>query len=252
MNNAALHLAQHQSEDMDGLIRSYAHLVSREVRRLCRTLPSRFDRSELEAYGLVGLYEAIQRYDASRAVTFERFARLRIRGAILDGVRTEMWAPSLTEECRDMEEARAALISQLGRGPSDAELAQALGIKPGRLAYLQTMSTTCHPISLDAETFADDDGTPEAVHNTVADANSPAPESEVLNQERIETLAGLIGELPERERLIITLVFYEELPQRVISQILGISVPRVSQLQAKTLRDLKRRMASDEFGRGLR
>lgn len=231
-------------QDLNHLIRAYLPLVSREIKRLCRSLPYTFESRELQSYGMVGLYEALLRYDPTRAVRFEHYARLRIRGAALDGVRSESWAPTLVHRLRELDEARENLVGQLGRRPTEQDLANSLGIQRSQVAYLQSMANASRTISLDMETTADEDGSPEPLRDRLPAPSSAGPEAEVLRQERVNILAAAISDLTEKERLVITLAFYEELPGHAIARIMRCSAARVSQLQSRALRKLRLQLHS--------
>ena len=226
------------------LILTYAPLVKYIAVRLCSTLPDHVEKSELVSDGLVGLIEAVDRYRPGEGVRFQSFAVQRIRGAMLDRMRSLDWAPrSLRLTQRQVEEAAAKLEQRLGRIPSWDEVAAELGITradlDGALAEVGRSSVLALDATLPGAAGEDDAGD---LRSRIADGNALDPADDFDLEDRREALVRAIDALPERERLVLVLFYYEELPLRDISSILGVTESRVSQLQGQALVRLRARL----------
>lgn len=220
----------------DRLILTYAPLVKYVAGRLGSGLPNHVEESDLVSYGLLGLISAIERYEPSRDVKFETYAVTRIRGSIIDELRSMDWVPrSIRARARDIERAIAALESRLGRAPTDAEIAKKLGVTEEELGD-----------SLLDISRSSGSGDPVALIDTIEDPLAAAPESELAVTEVKEVLGDAIAALPEREKLVVTLYYYEELTLREIGEVLGVTESRVSQLHTKAVLRLKARLAGSQ------
>jgi RNA polymerase sigma factor for flagellar operon FliA len=230
----------------DRLVLTYAPLVKYVAGRLGAGLPSHVDESDLVSYGLLGLIDAIERYDPDRDVKFETYAIQRIRGAIIDELRSMDWVPrSVRSRARDIEKAIAALESQLHRPPSDEEIAGKLGITEDELDESLLEISRSSIAALD-ELWASPTGSGDAVAlvDTLEDPHSVEPGGEIEKTELKELIGESIAALPEREKLVITLYYYEELTLREIGEVLGVTESRVSQLHTKAILRLKARLSS--------
>lgn len=234
------HRDQQAREDLVG---RYASLVRYVAGRMAMGLPSQVELDDLESYGLFGLLEAIDRFDPARGVKFETYALTRVRGAIIDGLRADTWAPALKQKAKQMEQVQANLESQLGRDPTDEELASKLGLSVTDLARRQAEVSAAVMLSLDEVASAGDDGEGLTVADRLADPKSPDPESEAMFTEKKETLAVAIEKLSEKERLVITLFYYEGLTAKEIAMVMNLSVARISQLHSKAILRLRGRLS---------
>lgn len=223
------------------LILAYAPIVRQVAGRLAMGLPPSVELDDLESYGLFGLMEAVERFDPGRGVKFETYAVQRVRGAILDGLRAETWAPALRQKARQMEEAYGTLETCLGRAPTDEELAGHLGITVADLARREAEVGAAVLISLE-DSWSSEDGEAMAMSERLADARAPDPVNEALRSERREVLAQAIEKLPEKERLVVTLFYYEGLTAKEIALVMKLSVARISQLHSKALLRLRGRL----------
>lgn len=228
----------------DRLILTYAPLVKYVAGRLGAALPDHVEQSELISDGLVGLIEAVDRYRPGEGVKFESYALPRIKGAMLDRMRSLDWAPrSLRTSQRRIEQTLRKLEQRTGRAPSWDEVAEELGVSredlDGALAEIGRSAL----VALD-RTYTgageEDDGLD--LYSRIADPTADEPASELELEEQRELLVKAIDALPERERLVLVLFYYEELPLRAISSMLGVSDSRVSQLQAQALVRLRARL----------
>lgn len=245
-NTAALWKRYKEARDLgarEELVAAYAQLVRHVAGRLAMGMPSQVDVEDLESYGLFGLMEAIERFDPGRGVKFETYAMTRIRGAIIDGLRADTWAPALKQKNKQLEEAVAALETRLGREPSDEELAQELGLTVGDLNRRRSELTAAIIFSLDEVASASDDSEGVSMADRLEDPTSPDPEQEALFSERKEILAKALEKLSEKERLVITLFYYEGLTAKEIAMVMNLSVARISQLHSKAILRLRGRLA---------
>jgi RNA polymerase sigma factor for flagellar operon FliA len=228
----------------DRLILTYAPLVKFVAGRLGSGLPAHVDEGDLVSYGLLGLIGAIERYDPEREIKFETYAISRIKGAIIDELRALDWVPrSVRTRARDIERAIADLERRLHRAPTDEEIAEKLGITGGELEESLTEISRTSIAALDELWTATAGGDQVALIDTIEDTSGPDPQGALAQTELKEALGEAIARLPEREKLVVTLYYYEELTLREIGEVLGVTESRVSQLHTKAILRLKARLA---------
>ncbi len=230
----------------DRLILTYAPLVKYVAGRLGSGLPAHVDEGDLVSYGLLGLMGAIERFDPTREIKFETYAISRIKGQIIDELRAMDWVPrSVRARARDIERAIAELEKKLERAPTDEEIAQKLGITTDELEESLTDIGRSSIAALDELwTVSGGDGDQVALIDTLEDEGAPDPQSALSVTEQKEALAEAIALLPEREKLVVTLYYYEELTLREIGEVLSVTESRVSQLHTKAVLRLKAHLAS--------
>jgi RNA polymerase sigma factor for flagellar operon FliA len=213
----------------DRLILTYAPLVKFVAGRLGSSLPSHVDEQDLVSYGLLGLIGAIERFDPDREIKFETYAIARIKGAIIDELRSLDWVPRS--------------VSGLMRAPTDAEIAAKVGISEDELERSLSDISRSSMAALD-ELWSPQGGSDQvALIDTIEDPAGPDPEFSLEQTELNEALAEAIARLPEREKLVVTLYYYEELTLREIGEVLGVTESRVSQLHTKAVLRLKARLS---------
>ena len=228
----------------DRLILTYAPLVKYVAGRLGSGLPAHVDEGDLVSYGLLGLIGAIERYDPGRDIKFETYAITRIRGAIIDELRAMDWVPrSVRSRARQIERAMGELESRLMRVPTDEEVAKRLGITDDELAESLNEISRSSIGALDELWTVSPGGDQIALIDTIEDPHGPEPQSALDQTELREALADAISRLPEREKLVVTLYYYEELTLREIGEVLGVTESRVSQLHTKAILRLKARLS---------
>jgi RNA polymerase sigma factor for flagellar operon FliA len=228
----------------DRLILTYAPLVKYVAGRLGSGLPAHVDEGDLVSYGLLGLIGAIERFDPTRDIKFETYAISRIKGAIIDELRALDWVPrSVRSRARDIERAIAELESKLGRAPNDDEIAAKVGITTEELEDSLTEISRSSIAALDELwTMSGEGGDQVSLLDTIEDTDGPNPQDALAQTELREALGEAIARLPEREKLVVTLYYYEELTLREIGEVLGVTESRVSQLHTKAILRLKSRL----------
>jgi RNA polymerase sigma factor for flagellar operon FliA len=228
----------------DRLILTYAPLVKYVAGRLGSGLPAHVDEGDLVSYGLLGLIGAIERYDPDRDIKFETYAISRIKGAIIDELRALDWVPrSVRARAREIERSMTELEAKLGRAPTDEELAAKIGISVDELEESLTDISRSSIAALDELWSVSGEGDQVSLLDTIEDETGPRPEAALDETEMREALADAISRLPEREKLVVTLYYYEELTLREIGEVLGVTESRVSQLHTKAILRLKARLA---------
>lgn len=225
------------------LVVAYAALVRYVAGRMAMGLPAHIELDDLESYGLIGLLEAIDRFDPGRGIKFETYAVTRVRGAILDRIRADTWAPALRQKAKQLEEAHARLESELGREPTEEELAARLSLTLPDLHRRRTEVAAALIFSLDEGGATGEEGEGLSVADRLEDPRSPDPEAEAIFAERRDLLANAIEKLTEKERLVITLFYYEGLTATEIAHVMNLSVARISQLHAKAILRLRGRLS---------
>ena len=230
----------------DRLILTYAPLVKYVAGRLGSGLPAHVDEGDLVSYGLLGLIGAIERFDPDRDIKFETYAIARIKGSIIDELRSMDWVPrSVRARARDIERAIGDLESRLTRAPTDEEIAAKLGITEEEFQDSLLEISRSSIAALD-ELWASPGSSGDAVAliDTIEDPRAAEPQSAMAHTELREALGEAISRLPEREKLVVTLYYYEELTLREIGEVLGVTESRVSQLHTKAILRLKARLSS--------
>jgi len=226
------------------LIVAYAPLVKYVAGRLGSGLPAHVDEGDLVSYGLLGLIGAIERYDPERDIKFETYAIARIKGAIIDELRALDWVPrSVRSRAREIERAIAELEARLGHAPTDEEIAGKIGISVEELEESLTDISRSSIAALDELWSVSGEGDQISLLDTIEDPSGARPADALDETELKEIVADAISRLPEREKLVITLYYYEELTLREIGEVLGVTESRVSQLHTKAILRLKSRLS---------
>jgi RNA polymerase sigma factor FliA len=215
--------------------------------RLSSGLPAHVEEADLISYGLTGLISAIGRFDLSREIKFETYAITRIRGAIIDELRTLDWVPrSVRARAREIEKVNRKLEARLQRAPTDEEMAAELVVSVDEFheALLQISNSTI--VALDELWHvADATGDKVSLLDTLPDRGAPDPQALVDQSELRDRIADAIAALPEREKLVVALYYYENLTLREIGEVLGVTESRVSQLHTKAVLRLRSKLAHE-------
>jgi RNA polymerase sigma factor for flagellar operon FliA len=202
---------------------------------------------DLISYGLGGLISAIERFDPTREIKFETYAITRIRGAIIDELRNLDWVPrSVRARAREIERANMKLEARLQRAPTDEEMAEELGVELDEFqeTLLQISNSTI--VALD-ELWNVQEGTgdPVTLLDTLPDRDALDPQQLVDQSELRDRIADAIAALPEREKLVVALYYYENLTLREIGEVLGVTESRVSQLHTKAVLRLRSKLQTE-------
>ena len=227
----------------DRLILTYAPLVKYVAGRLGSGLPAHVDEGDLVSYGLLGLIGAIERYDLERDIKFETYALARIKGAIIDELRALDWVPrSVRSRAREIERAIGEIEAKTGRAPTDEEIAAKVGISEDALDESLSDISRSSIAALDELWSVSGEGDQISLLDTLEDTTGARPADALDETETKELIADAISRLPEREKLVVTLYYYEELTLREIGEVLGVTESRVSQLHTKAILRLKSRL----------
>jgi len=220
------------------LIKEFAHVIRAMAHRLAFRLPAYLDAEDLISVGTIGLMDAMDKYDPTREAKFKTYAEFRIRGAMLDEIRSMDWVPrSVHERIGLLQKTHIGLMSRLGRPPHDEEVAAELKMSLGELDDFITRARGAVMISVDDLSLHEPDG--HKVVKMLADTHNPDPLSMLVNERERELIGGAIQLLPEKERLVLTLYYYEELTMKEIGELLKVTESRVCQIHTKAILRLK-------------
>ena len=235
------------------LVIAYSPLVKYVAGRMASGLPAHVDEGDLISYGLVGLISAIERFDLEREIKFETYAITRIKGAIIDELRSLDWVPrSVRAKAREIEKANTKLEHQLQRAPTDEEMSGELGVSVDEFqeSLLQISNSTVAALD-ELWTVGDSSGDAVSLLDTLTDENAPDPAAVMDQTDLKDRVADAIARLPEREKLVVALYYYENLTLREIGEVLGVTESRISQLHTKAVLRLRSRLLEqdDDAGR---
>jgi len=227
------------------LVVAYSPLVKYVAGRMASGLPAHVEESDLISYGLVGLINAIERFEVEREIKFETYAITRIKGSIIDELRSLDWVPrSVRARAREIEKANAKLEHQLQRAPTDEEMAAELKmpVEEFQDALVQISNSTVAALD-ELWSVSDSSGDAVSLLDTLTDESAPDPAAVMDQTDLKDRVADAIARLPEREKLVVALYYYENLTLREIGEVLGVTESRVSQLHTKAVLRLRGRLA---------
>lgn len=234
-----------KSEEKNELLAQYMPMVKRLAHHMMGRLPPSVDEDDLLQAGMIGLLDAISRYDEAQSAQFEAYAIQRIRGSMIDELRQSDWLPrSARQSMRKIEQAIGALQHRLGRQPSETEIAEFMKVP---LAEYQAMLTEArgHQL-LYFEDFGESEEDDSFLDKQAADESS-MPLPQLLDASlRASIIAGIEG-LPEREKLLLSLYYEQELNLREISEVFGVSESRICQLHGQAIARLRARLKEDAW-----
>lgn len=239
MSGVAMYAAvQANTNTNDDLVVQHVALVKRIANHLMGRLPDSVQMDDLIQSGLLGLLEAVKHYDNNQGASFETYASIRIRGAMLDELRRCDWTPrSVHKKSRQVTEAIREIELKVGRDARDSEVAEFMAMSIEEYHHILQDSLSCKTFSIEELTQGE-----EGVIDTIY-SNAEQPEQILVKQSFQKALAKAIYELPERERLVISLYYDEELNLREIGHILDVSESRVSQICSQAMLRLRARLA---------
>ncbi len=227
------------------LILHYSPLVKYVAGRVGVGLPPNIEQADLVSYGIFGLIDAIEKFDLERAIKFETYAISRIRGAIIDELRSIDWIPrSVRYKAREVERAYAALEAKLHRTPTEPEVAQEMGITLDELHTIFSRVSFVNVVALDELlNVGGEKGDKLSLVDTLEDTKAEDPVAAFESEETKYLLAKAINHLPEREKIVVTLYYYEGLTLAEIGQVLGVTESRICQMHTKAVLQLRGRLA---------
>ncbi len=224
------------------IVHKYLHLVKYVAGRISVSLPPNVELSDLINDGVLGLLDAIEKYDDARGVKFETYAITRINGAILDALRSLDWVPrAVRQRARELERAHQELEAELGRAPTDEELAERMGLDAKAFAALVHRVRGTAIVSLE-ESLPGDKGHEISLADTLRDETGDVV-GEIEQQEVRKELSVAVDDLPSQERRVVRLYYFEGKTLKDIKEVLGVSESRVSQIHAQAVIHLRKRLA---------
>lgn len=241
------YFADHDNKELrDALILQYLYLTRYVVGRVKVALPPTFSYEDISSYGVEGLIDAIEKYSSKMGARFETYALVRIRGNIIDKIRSQDFLPrSVRRKIKDVKEAQEELRKRYGRAATNTELANYLGIEKERLEQLMSEDTTVTSIY---EKKGSVEGDIEII-DTIQDSNGLAPHEELEEKDVKKELENALKRLPERERTIMVLYYHENMTLKEIGEAINVSESRISQLHAQAIMKLKNLLSENRSER---
>ena len=233
----------------EAFIKQYTPLVKYVAGRIAIGMPSNVEFDDLVGYGVFGLLDAIDKFDPEKNVKFKTYAVTRIRGAIFDELRSIDFVPrSVRQKTREVEEAISTLEARLGRTATDHEIADSMGI--GEDEYIKTMIKISGTsiLSIHEVWYSGDDNDKVSIGDSIESPSSLNPEVMAERDEIRRVIVEAINELPENEKKILVLYYFEDLTLKEIGQVLGVTESRVSQLHTKAILRLRTRLKNSRKG----
>lgn len=228
------------------LVQQYLPLVKTVVGRLAMTLPAHAATEDLYSAGLVGLLNAVRRYNHKTGVLFETYARVRIRGAVFDELRRLDWVPrSVHDKARKVEDVMRKLEQKKGQVPTNFEMAKALDMTEDEYEHLLNEIRPATFVCLDSVRSAEQEG--EATqHEAVADSGQPDPGNATARRELARIIARRLEHLPDMQRKVLALYYFEDLRLREIAEVFGVTESRISQIHAAAILSIKSYLAKHD------
>lgn len=224
--------------NQEELVRTYLPLVRRVVQRLALRKPPHIELDDLVSWGIVGLLDAVKKYDPRKEASFSTYAQFRIRGAILDHLRQLDWVPrSVRQKASQVERAIQRLESANGRPASEEEVASELGL--GIEQYRDLLSAVGEMCLFSLEDLGIGHRLQRLHVESYLEDEGADPLASLLSRERVEIVAEAVARLPERERLVVSLYYHEELTMKEVGAVLGLTESRVSQLHSQAMLRLR-------------
>ncbi|MGB0909867.1 MAG: sigma-70 family RNA polymerase sigma factor [Nitrospirales bacterium] len=232
-----------KGDEREQLIQDFVPVIKYMALRLAMRVSSGLNVEDLISAGTVGLLDAITKFDPSREIKFRTYAEFRIRGAMLDEIRAMDWVPrSMRERIGKIQHAANEYTKRKGRPPTEAELASELGMETEEVDATLLQAKGSVVLSLEDLGSHDDDAHP--ILDALADRDQPNPLESLLSEDTRKVLAEAIDRLPERQRLVLTLYYFEELTMKEIGVTLSVTESRICQLHAQAMIRLKAQLQS--------
>lgn len=239
----------HKQEIRDTLIKQYAPLVKYVAGKISVGMPQNVDFDDLVGFGVFGLFDAIEKFDPEKHVKFKTYAVTRIRGAIFDELRSIDWVPrSVRQKTREIEDTIQSLEASLGRSASDNEIAKAMNMSREQynLVVLKVRGTSI--LSLNDVWFTGDDSDKVSIQDSIESPTSLQPDSIAEKDEIRRVIVQAINELPDKEKKVLVLYYYEDLTLKEIGKVLEVTESRISQLHTKAIMRLRSKLTNVKKG----
>lgn len=231
-------IEQRDMEACNQLMHEYQPLVHYHVQRIGAGLPKSVRRDDLWSHAMAGLYDAMKKFDFSRDLKFDTYASFRIKGSILDGLRQQDWMPrSLREKSKKLEETTEMLEQKHGRYVTEEEVAQQMNVTTAEVRKVSSESFFANVLSMDEESAEGDKS--ESFKVALRDEKTLSPEDIMMKEASIQELAEVIQSLNEKEKMVVSLFYTEEMTLTEIGEIMSLSTSRISQIHSKALFKLK-------------
>jgi RNA polymerase sigma factor for flagellar operon FliA len=233
----------------EAFIKQYAPLVKYVAGKVAVGMPHNIEFDDLVGFGVFGLLDAIDKFDPDKNVKFKTYAVTRIRGAIFDELRSIDWVPrSVRQKTREVEDTIGALEAQLGRTATDQEIAKALGMDENEFLKTMMKISGTSILSLNDVWFSGDENDKVSIGDSIESPSSLNPDVIVEKEEIRRVIAEAINELPDKEKKILVLYYYEDLTLKEIGQVLEVTESRVSQLHTKAILRLRSKLTNIRKG----
>jgi RNA polymerase sigma factor for flagellar operon FliA len=233
----------------DAIIKQYAPLVKYVAGKVSVGMPSSVDFDDLVGFGVFGLLDAIEKFDPEKHVKFKTYAVTRIRGAIFDELRSIDWVPrSVRQKMREVDDAVQSLESSLGRSATDKEIAGEMDMKIEDYNQVLLKISGTSMLSLNDVWFAGDDNDKISIADSIESPSSLRPDSIAEREEIKRVIVEAINELPEKEKKVLVLYYYEDLTLKEIGRVLEVTESRISQLHTKAISRLRGKLTNLKKG----
>ena len=224
------------TENRKEVIKQYSPMIKYVANRIAMRLPPHIEMDDLVSVGVLGLIDAITKYDPTRGAKFKTYAEFRVRGAILDELRSMDWVPrSVRQKASNVDSVVQKLQSKLGRPPEDEEVAGEMGISLDQFFDTLNETKSMPVLSLEGLGIAKETGEQQSLLDCLAGKGDTDPQTQIRLNELKEIIAQAIDTLPEQARLMISLYYYEELTMKEIGAVLDVTESRVSQIHSKAV-----------------
>ena len=233
----------------DHLIRQYSPLVKYVAGKVAVSMPQNVDFDDLVGYGVFGLFDAIEKFDPEKHVKFKTYAVTRIRGAIFDELRSIDWVPrSIRQKTREVEQVIRELEASLGRAATDKEIAQKMGVSEKELEKMMMKISGTSVLSLNDVWYSGEDSDNISIGDSIESSPSMNPDVIVEKDEIRRVIVQSIQELPEKEKKVLVLYYYEDLTLKEIGAILQVTESRISQLHTRAIMRLRAKLTNIKKG----
>lgn len=233
-------IENHDEEAANKLIEHYMYIVDYHVERMASHIPASYEKNDLRSLGMIGLYDALNKFEPSRKLKFSTYASIRIRGSIIDGLRKEDWLPrSLRERTKQIEKTASMLEQKLNKTPTSKEIAEALQIDEHEVEETLSHSLYANILSLESTVSTNDTDQEVEIAHVIEDENAVIPDKKIELDELKKELVENIKKLNENEQLVISLFYQEDLTLTEIGEVLNLTTSRISQIHKRAIFKLR-------------